>query len=575
MTRTTHSPDKRLSPEVRWYLESRRIPIPTCPPQVLTPEPRKVRGARFDPERVDRVLRALRQLRHTQGELAGQPLNPDPWQIAYIIAPVFGWVMPDGKGGWVRIIRRVYIEVPKKNGKSTLVGGLDLYLTAADDEPGAQVYAGATGKDQARFVFDPIKDLCKNSPALKRHLKPLQSRIVHKRSGSYFAVVSRVASLLQGGSVHAASIDELHLHPNGELLDALERGTAARRQPLIIIITTSGDESDETIYAKRHNRILQLAKKTIADPQTFGVIWAADPKDDPFDERTWAKVNPGYGISPTRTYMQSAARDAQQSPSDLANFLRYHLNIRTTLERKGIDLRVWDASGGIVVEEKLRGRVCVAGLDLSTTRDLTAFILVFPPIDDREHGNYDVVSRLWIPEENVDERSRRDGVDYRAWEKEGALRFTPGNAIDFETIEKQILDDARQFAIQRIAFDPKFAWQMGQRLDKAGLPMLQFLQGFQTMGPPWLDLMALIRQRRFNHGGNPVLRQMADVVTVEEDSNGLRKPSKRRSTQRIDGIVAATMAVDLAQRLLFGDDQEEPDEGLLVYDDPVTIGPSF
>lgn len=549
---TIRSPlDRRISPEVRGYLQSRGIPEPDCPPLYLTPEPRKVPGARFDPDRVDHVLNVFSRLRHTKGQWAGRPLKPDPWQVAYFIAPVFGWVRPDGLGGWVRIIREAYVEVPRKNGKTTIAGGVAIYLTTADGEPGAEVYAVASGKDQARFCFDPVKALAEKAPDLKPYVKALRDRIVHKASLSYFAVVSHVADLLQGGNVHGAIIDELHVHKSPDMVRAIESGTASRRQPLTLTITTAGDEDEETIYAEEHRRIIELAEKVIADPTTFGVIWAGTLHDDPFAEATWKKTNPGYGISPSRDFMVKEATKAQQSPGKLASFLRFNLNIRTSADvAKPIDLTTWDRAAGMVVEEKLKGRPCFAGLDLSQTKDFTAFSMVFRP-DDPEQGAYQVVSRFWLPEEDLEERGRRDGVDYRPWTDRGGqgfIRLTPGNSIDYETVERDILAEAKRFRIMEAAFDPRFAYEMAEKLTKRGLLMIPFQQSMATMGPPFGELLGLLKDRRFQHGGNPVLRRMANATHAELDANGLMRPSKRKSKQRIDGIVAATMGLDRALR---------------------------
>lgn len=567
MTRITRSPKTKLPAETVWYLDNtclthtRRlsvcreagldctsIPHPDCPPLVLTPIPRDVEGAVFDPERVDHVLDVLGRLRHTQGELAGQPLRPDPWQVAYIIAPVFGWVKPNGKGGWVRIIRKVYVEVPRKNGKTTLAGGLMLYLTTADGEMGAQVLAAASGKEQAAYCFDPIKTLAQGSPQLAPYVKVVGDKILHPKSGSYFKVVSRIADLLHGANVHAADIDELHVHKSPDLVRAIETGMGARQQPLLLIITTAGDESNETIYAKWHNRVRKLAKKTFADTSTYGVIWAASSKDDPFDEATWRKANPGYPISPTKQFLTDEATAAKQSPSFLASFKRLHLNIRTSATNKLFDLRIWDASKGPLsyakLEETLAGRVCYAGLDLSQTRDLTAFGLVFPADD----GGYDSLCRLWIPEEDIEARAQKDGVDYQTWVDQGLVRLTPGNAIDYGTIERDILADAQKYGILEIAFDPAFAWMLAYRLAASGLQMVPFRQGFLTMGPPTSDWLGLLKDKRFRHGGNPVLRYMAEATEAEQDMNGLQRPSKRKTSVHIDGIVALDMGLDRAMR---------------------------
>lgn len=577
MTRTTPS-SSPLSAEVSWYLDSRGITPPKHPPLVRTPEPSGIPGAVFDPDRVDRVLKVFGKLEHTQGKWAGRPLSPDPWQVAYILAPVFGWVRPhpDDRERFVRIIRELYVEVPRKNGKTTTAGGIAIYLTSADGEAGAQVYAAATGERQARYCFDPIKAIAQRSKALKPHVIPLRDRIVHPRSASYFQVVSRVADLLHGGNVQGAIVDELHLHKSAELLQAIETGMMSRDQPLLVIITTAGSESEETLYARRHKRVKQLVKGVgTPDPTTYGVIWAAEEKDDPFAETTWEKANPGYPVSPTRTAMQKAAALAQQDPTELKKFLRLHLNIRTSLETKAIDLRTWDAAACLVADTALYRKPCWAGLDLSQTRDITAFQMIFPTLglDESPIGPpFRVLSRFWIPEEAIEERQREDGVDYGVWVKQGLIRTTPGRTLHYDTIFRDIQGEAMRFAVQGIAFDPTYAWQLAQQLQGIGLEMVPYGQGFRVFGGPTSDFLALLKERQLQHGGNPVLRWMADNTVFESDVAGNWRPSKRRSTARIDGIVATIMGIDLAQRWLYASDEAADDE-VLVYEERVEIGP--
>ncbi|HXI96139.1 MAG TPA: terminase large subunit, partial [Candidatus Acidoferrum sp.] len=426
--------DPRISEEVRWYLKNRGIPFPDCPPKVKTPEPVELDGAKFDPARVDHVLRVFSLLRHTQGEWAGRPLKPDPWQIAYFIAPVFGWVREDDRGELVRIIRRATMDVPRKNGKTTTAGGIAITLTTADNEPGAQVYALAAGKDQARFCFDPVKALAEQAPALKPHVRALANRIVHPRSASYFAVVASVADLMHGANVHGAIVDELHVHKKPDLLHAVESGTGSRRQPLIVTITTADDGRPETIYAKRRERLEDLAAGVLVDPAVYGVIWAADEDDDPFVESTWKKSNPGYGISPTRTFMEEAATEAKQSPSDQAKFLRLHLGIRTTMQTKYLSAEDWKACQSLLEPELLREREVFGGLDLSSTTDLAAVSLCFPEDDGARF-----LWHFWAPREGVEERERRDRVDYRLWAKQGFLSLTEEDrVINYDVIRRDL-----------------------------------------------------------------------------------------------------------------------------------------
>ena len=539
----------KISPEVAWYLLSRGIPLPECPPLYKTPEPRDVEGAAFDPDRVDRVLTAFSLLRHTKGRLAGKPLRPDPWQVAYIIAPWSGWVHFDPDvGDYVRIITTVYVELPRKNGKSTLAGGIGLYMTCADGEEGAQVIAAATTRDQAGFVFDPVRQLAENSPALKKHVRPLKSQVVHKRTGSYFKAVSSAGDAQHGADVHAGIIDELHLHPpDGELVEAIETGTGSRSQPLIMFITTADASRRNTPYDKKRTRVEQLSRGALVDPSTYGVIFAAPDDADPFAEETWRAANPGYGISPTRRYLREKALEAQQSPADLAKFLRLHLGIRTKQVTRYIDLAAWDRNAGVVDEQRLRGRACFGGLDLSSTSDLTALCWVFPG----EEEGFDCLWRLWTPEDNLEALDRRTAKSASAWVRDGFLTLTPGNVVDYEFIRKTINDDREAFDVREIAYDRWNSSQLVTALTDEGAPMATMGQGYASMSWPTKELQRLVLQGStdrpmIRHGGNPAVRWQMDNLAVVMDAAGNVKPDKEKAADKIDADVALIMALSRA-----------------------------
>lgn len=575
MATRTRSVDPRLSEEVRWYLRSRGIPYPNCPPRFLTPDGGQRRGARFDPDRVDRVLRAFSFLRHTQGRWAGQPLAPDPWQIAYILAPIFGWVHNDENGDVVRCTRKAFVEVPRKNGKTTTAGGIAIYMTGADGEPGAQVYAVAAGKDQARFLFDPVKALVEKSPALGPHFRPTASRIVHTPSSSYFAVVSSLADLLHGANVHSGLIDELHVHKSPALVQTVETGTGSRRQPLVMIITTADDGTPNTIYDQRRTRIEQLAEGVIADASTYGVVWGAEPEDlegeAPFLERTWSRANPGFGISPSRSYMESAAADARQSPAQLANFARLHLGLRTKLDKRFLDLTAWDANAAPVPVEQLIGRPCWGGLDLAAVSDLCALCWDFPDFQ----GGHDAIWRAWAPEAALPALDKRTAGAARAWVREGLLELTPGNVTDYGFIRQRIHQDLLRYRVQEIGFDPWNSTQLVSDLLADGAPMVEVRQGYATMSPPTKELQRLLLEGsggepRYRHGGNPVARWCVSNFAIAMDPAGNVKPDRANARDKIDLAAASIIAL---QRAMAGE-VTEGDE-LLIIDDPVEIGAQY
>lgn len=537
----------RLSPEVAWYLKERGYAPPTCPPLIKTPEPSDVRGAVFDPERADRVIGAFRRLRHTKGRFAGQVFEPDCWQVAYYLAPVFGWVAKSKDTGQLaRIITTCWIELPRKNGKTVTASGTAIYLTGADGEPGAQVVCAATSRDQAKFAFDPMRQIVKGSPDLARHFDPFQSKIIHKSSGSVFEPVANVGDAQHGRDLHGGIVDEVHLHKTNELIEAIETGTGSRIQPLVLFITTADAGRRHTPYDEKRSRIEKLARGSLKDPTTYGVVFAAEATDDPFAESTWRKANPGYGISPTKRFMASAATKAKDSPAELASFQRLHLGLRTKQQVRYLDLAAWDGNASIVDESRLKGRECYGGLDLGSTSDLTALAWVFPDGD-----SFDVLLRCWAPEDSVAALDDRTARAASTWVKQGWLTTTPGNVTDYDFIEAQIDRDRDRYLVQEIAYDRWNAQQLVNNLVSAGAPMVTMGQGFASMSAPTKDLQRLVligtpEKPIIRHGGNPLMRWMVDNFAVAMDPAGNIKPDKANAGDKIDGVVALIMALSRA-----------------------------
>lgn len=556
----------KLSPEVAWYLESRGYELPNCPPKFKTPEPRTVRGAYFDPERVDRVVDVFSRLRHTQGQWSGHPLTLRSWQVAYLIAPTYGWVRVNERGRVVRVVRTQYLDIPRKNAKTTVGGGQCIYLTCADNEAGAQVYALASRKDQARFCFDPVRLLAEQAPDLSPAVRALRDRIVHKRTGSYFAVMSSAGDAIHGASPHGAFVDEIHVHKTRDLIDAVQSGTGAREQPLVMFATTADSGEPNTIYAEIREYCEKVARGTLKDETFYGAVFAADEGDDPFAEETWLKANPGLaaGDSPTMEFMRSEATAAQGSPAKLSRFLRLHLGLRTKQETKFFELPVWDRNAGLVDESRLRKRHAFGGLDLASTSDLTALCWLFP--DD--HAGYDALWRLWTPEANLRRLNDRTAGAAQAWVRQGFLQLTPGEVTDYNYVRGQIGRDMDQFKVVELAYDPWNASQLVTDLQDDGAPMVTVRQGYASLSPPMKQLSRLLLQGTpekplVRHGGNPVLRWMVDNVAVTMDPAGNVKPDRARSADKIDGVAALVTALARAmvtgkpRRSAYEDDDDE------------------
>lgn len=541
----------KISAEVAWYLESRGIGFPDTPPMIKTPEPDTSPGAVFDPARVDLVLKAFRSLRHVSGKWAGSSLKPDPWQVAYILAPTFGWVRwDDAADRYVRVIRNLYVDVPRKNGKSTLSAGIAIYLACADGEQGAQVVTAATSERQAGFVFNPIKQLAEQAPLLRSRVKAYAKKVVHPASGSYIEVVSSAADAQHGANIHGGIIDELHVHKTGDLVETIETGRGSRDQPLVVVITTADAGRQGTIYAKKRDYIERLATGVITDPTSYGVVWGVPEDADPFTEATWRAANPGYGISPTASYMAAEAKRAENSPSDLANFQRLHLGIRTKQEARFISMDAWDANAAEIDYDALEGRSAYGGLDLGSVSDLTALCWLFPrPGDD---AGYDALWRFWTPADNIAELDKRTAGAATVWVRDGWLDTTPGNVTDYQAIRGQINKDAETFNVRSLGFDRWNATQLSTDLQGDGIPMVRVGQGYGSMSSPLKEVQRLVLRGKsesapiLGHGGNPVMRWMLDNLAVATDPAGNVKPDKKSSHEKIDGISALVTAMSEA-----------------------------
>jgi phage terminase large subunit-like protein len=510
-------------------------------------------GAYFDVDAVARFLRFANTLRHIKGAYAKRRahLIPDLWQVVHVIAPVFGWKRADG----TRYYRELYLEVPRKNGKSTLVAVIGLYLLLADGEQGAEVYSVAKDRDQARAVWATGALMARQAPLLRRRLRippdPMRrgDRITVPRTDSQWGLLSRDrrGDKHHGLNVHGALIDELHTIADGELIGTIETGTGSRDQPLTVIITTAGIESESPVWLIKRDFAIKVAERVLEAPASWVAIFAADPKvalDGWQDPRVWADVNPGLGKTVRLDYLQAMAEKAATDAVELARFLRLHLGVPTEASVGYIDLPVWDRSAGLVVEEDLDGAECYGGLDLSDSRDLCAFVLVFPAGD----GALDVVARVWTPAGTLTSRAMRDRADYVRWVAGGFLRTTPGETIDYDQVEDELGRLKARFDIRAVNYDRWGSHQLRDHLEAAGLPIVELGQGFASMSSPMKETARLITEAKVRHGGNPVLRFACAGMKALVDPAANVKPDKKRSTSRIDPMVALIMAIDAYTR---------------------------
>ncbi len=501
------------------------------------------RGLRFDRSAAQHALDWFGFLRHSKGEWAGQQFQLSPWQ-QFITWCLFGWKRNDG----LRRFRTGYIEVPRKNGKTTWLAGVGLYLLVADGEPGAEIYSAATMRDQAKLSWGEAARMVKASPGLARMVREYKasSTLVIEETASKFVPLGADADTMDGLNVHGALIDEVHAHKSRAVIDVLETATGARRQPLQLEITTAGFDR-ETVCWEHHEYSRQVLEGTVNDDSWFAFIATIDEGDRWDDPSVWAKANPNLGISVKIDDLQRKCDKAKHLPAAQNAFLRLHLNVWTQQSDRWIDLDLWDENAGRVDESALKGHRCFGGLDLSSVSDLTAWVLVFPRDDDAEA--IDVLARFWCPEARLTDSENRYADQYQAWARAGLIQVTPGDAIDYQYIKAQILKDAQQFQLIDLNVDRLFqGYQVSMELADEGLIVFGMGQGFMNMAAPMKELERRLLSKKVHHGGNPVLRWMAGNVAVKQDPSGNLKPDKAASQGKIDGIVALVMALDRAMR---------------------------
>jgi len=436
--------------------------------------------------------------------------------------------------------------VPTHN--SELAAAIALLLTCGDNEERAEVYGCAADRQQASIVFEVAKDMVTMCPALVKRVKILasQKRLVYLPTGSYYQVLSADVANKHGFNTHGVIFDELHTQPNRKLFDVMTKGSGdARMQPLYFLITTAGDNTNSICW-EVHSKAQDILNGRKTDTTFYPVIYGTEENDSWTDPKVWKKANPSLGITVGIDKVKAACDSAQQNPAEENAFRQLRLNQWVKQAIRWMPMDVWDKCAFPVEPEMLKGRICYGGLDLSSSTDITAFVLVFPPLDDDD--KYFILPFFWIPEDNIDLRVRRDHVNYDLWQKQGFLLTTEGNVVLYGFIETFIEQLGLKYNIREIAFDRWGAVQMVQNLEGMGFTVVPFGQGFKDMSPPTKELMKLTLEQRIAHGGQPVLRWMMDNIYIRTDPAGNIKPDKEKSTEKIDGAVATIMALDRALR---------------------------
>jgi phage terminase large subunit-like protein len=534
----------------------------------------------YDAEAPERVVRFFREkLVHVKGELGGKPIELMEWEKRDVIAPLFGWKRWDG----LRRYRELWLEVPRKNDKTTLSAGLALYLTFEDDEPGAEVYSAAADRDQAGICFGIAKAMIEHeqaSPDLRDRCDVLAKSIVVEKTFSFYRVLSADAFTKHGLNAHAVVVDEVHAQPTRDLIDVLHTSTGSRRQPLEIYITTAGHDRHSIAYEKHEHALRVLADPSI-DERTLAVIYAADPLDDWKSEATWRKANPGLGASKKWDYMRAECNRAVQIPGYENTFKRLDLNIWTEQASRWLPMHKWDLCVGpiadpLALRQAMRGQKAFGGLDLANTGDINAFVLAFTP------GKMRLVwlPFFWIPEERLQARSTDPKApQWALWVKAGLVKVTPGATSDYDLIRSDIEALSKIYQLEEVGFDRWNALQIATQLEngpaaraakgrdlKRSHFVIGFGQGYASMTMPCKALETAVLGGRLEHAGHPILRWMAANVAAQRDAADNVKPDKEASSEKIDGVVAGLMATG---RALVHQPQGSIDSWL---NNPVTAG---
>lgn len=473
-----------------------------------------------------------------EGDKAGEPFNLELWQQS-ITANLFGWKRPDG----TRRYRESFIFVPRKNGKTPFTAGIVNYCAFCDGEPGAQIYSAAAEKEQASLIFRHASGMINRNPELKQRCRIYRTykSIEFYQGDTIYKALSADADTKHGLNAHLVIVDELHAQPNRDLVDVLVTSSASRRQPLIVYITTAGFDKHSICFEK-YDYAVKVRDGVIEDRYFLPVIYESLAEDDWQDEKIWAKANPNIGISVSIDYLRRECKRAQDSPAYENTFRRLHLNQWTEQDVRWLNIDRWNACAGDVKLDELTGLQCYGALDLGATSDLTALVLLFC-----EGGRWRLLPFFWVPEDTVKRRTQKDRVPYDVWVKRGYMKTTPGNTTDYDFIRKDINELGDKYGIKKLAIDRLFQGaQLSNQLITDGFDVVSFNQSFLAMAAPTKAFDELVLSGKLEHGNHPVLNWMAHNVAVETDVNGNIKPSKKKSYEKIDGIVCCVMDVGLA-----------------------------
>ena len=489
------------------------------------------KGFYLDSEAGSKAVNFIQKLKHTKGRWAGQYLDLEPWQI-FIVYQIFAWKKADG----TRRFRYAYVQVARKNGKTALAAGIALYMLYAEQEPRAEVYSVATVKDQAKLCFNDSVAIVKNT-TLSQRMRVFRDSILYEPRGSYFKPLSSDDGVHDGYSPYCVIVDEYHAHKDNGMMDVMRSGIGARTQPLIFIITTAGFNKNYPCYAYMNNAKNVMAG-IVEDDSLFSIIFEMDPEDDWTDPAVWPKANPNLGVSVDYEYIAGEVKDAQNRPEAVRNVKTKNLNMWVDAETTWILDEVWQQCADDITIKDLIGCPCWGGLDLSNNSDITAYVLAFKVGD-----KVALLPKFWIPEDKLQEKITKVNVSFAEWVQMGYISTTPGNVTDYDYVEQDILQLNQEYDVTSSAYDRWNSSQTIIHLQDEGLELSPFGQGYGSMSAPSKEFEKLALQGKIIHFNNPVLRWMLASTTISTDPAGNIKPDKRKSSQKIDGIVASIMAI--------------------------------
>lgn len=495
----------------------------------------------FDPDEAAKVCKFIELLPHTKGQLAGQKIRLEPWQI-WILTTVFGW-RRTADGG--RRFRRVYIEVPRGNGKSSLSSGVALYCLLADKEPGAEVYSFATTRDQAGIVFNDAKRMVQQTASLRSHfgVEVLSHALYVPKTNSTFQAKSADGSTLDGLNTHLAVVDELHAHRTRAVYDVVETSLGKRVNSLMWVITTAGFDTSGICYEVR-TMVRNVLNRSVVDESQFGIIYGLDEGDDWKSLAALEKANPNWGVSVMPEVVTSLQKKAIAIPSAAGNFMTKHLDVWCSAASGWMNMPAWNKCAREELRrEDFEGEPCYIGLDLGSKSDMTAKVLMFPR-EDRDGRTYFVTfADFYLPSRAIE---TSPNSQYRGWVEQGLIRVTEGAMTDFNVVEEDIREDLSRYSVQSIAYDPWQATQLISSLEDSGAPLVECRMTVQQISEPMKTLEALVLDGRIQHDGNPCLTWMMGNVVAKVDAKDNIFPRKERYEQKIDGPVAMIIALSAA-----------------------------